>query len=264
MSNIKTIVKVMNFQALIHVDAAHRIADKYLQLEKDINRMISVIENNRNLSLDSKALKIDEKAPRLRIFIGSDLGFCGVVNSSVNQTLAKETGENVLVIIGKKIHTNLNVALSMSRDEFDDNYDRIAAMFKDGIENKKYSGIDIIYNHYYNMSHISPVTRTIYPLEKKDQGKEAEVNKDDFLIEGGDVTSILQSLIVTYINYEMRSAIINSYAAENIIRQQATNESLKHIEENEQIEKWELRKKLNALSVSRVIDSFVKKKYRAE
>lgn len=263
MSNIKTIVKVMNFQALIHVDAAHRAAEKYLQLEKDVSRMIGIIENNRNLSLDTKALKINEKAPRLRIYVGSDLGFCGVVNSAVNQALANETGDNDIIIIGKKIHTHLDVALSMSRDEFEENSARISAMFKNGVENKTYSGIDIFYNHYYNMSHIEPIMKTIYPLSTKDDEGNADLYKDDFMVEGGDPTAILQALMITYLDYEMQSAIINSYASENILRQQATNESLKHIDEMEEVERWEARKKLNAISVSRVIDSFIKKKYRA-
>lgn len=262
MSNIKTIVKVMNFQALIHVDAAHRAADKYLQLEKDVSRIISIIENNRNLALDIKALKINENAPRLRIYVGSDLGFCGVVNSAVNQEIDKEDGKNTLVIVGKKIHTDLPVALALSRDELEDNYDKIEEMFKDAIDNKAYSGIDIFYNHYYNMSHISPVMKTIYPLVRNEEKVDAAIYNDDFMIEGGDATQIMRSLMVTYLNYEIRSAVINSYASENILREQATNESLKHIDEMEEFERWEERKKKNAISVSRVIDSFIKTKYR--
>lgn len=265
MSNIKTIVKVMNFQALIHVDAAHRTADRYLKLEKDVSQMINIIENNRNLVLDNKAMKIDPKAKRLRIYVGSDLGFCGAINSSVNHELAKEDGKNDLIIIGKKIHTKLPVLLSMSRDELDKNYDKVENIFRDGLLKKAYSGIDIFYNHYYNMSHISPLMKTIFPLEKKKDeiNKNDELYRDDFMIEGGDPVYILQSLTATYINYEMHNAIINSYASENILRQQATNESLKHIDEMEVEQKWEDRKKKNALSVSRVIDSFVKTKYRA-
>lgn len=262
MSNIKTIVKVMNFQALIHVDSAHRKADKYLKLEKDVSHMISVIENNRNLVLDSKAMKVKPDAPRLRIFVGSDLGFCGVVNSAVNNELAKEDGTNTLIIIGKKIHTKHKVALSMSRDELEDNYKKIEAIFKDGIKNKLYSGIDIFYNHYYNMSHISPIMKTVYPMSVE-KIEDEEIYNDDFMVEGGDVEQILTSLMVTYLNYEMRSAIVNSYASENILRQQATNESLKHIDEMEEVQRWEDRKKKNAIAVSRIIDSFVKTKYRA-
>lgn len=261
MSNIKTIVKVMNFQAIIHVDSAHRAADQYLKLEKDVSRMIGIIENNRNLALDNKAMKVDPKAPRLRIYVGSDLGFCGVVNSAVNQELTKENGKNTLIIIGKKIHSKHKVALRMSREEFEDKYVDIENMFIDGVKNNLYSGIDIFYNHYYNMSHISPLMKQIYPITVEEQ-EDKSIYKDDFMIEGGNVEQILKSMIVTYLNYEMRSAIVNSYASENILRQQATNESLKHIDEMEEKERWADRKRKNALAVSRIIDSFIKSKHK--
>ena len=85
---------------------------------------------------------------------------------------------------------------------------------------------------------------------------------DDFMIEGGDANDLLKSLMVTYLNYEMRSAIVNSYASENILREQATNESLRHIEEIERDEAWKIRKIKNAEATGRVIDSYVKTKYR--
>ncbi len=223
--------------------------------------MIGIIENNRNLSLDNKAMKVNESAPRLRIFIGSDLGFCGVINSSVNKELSKETGLNTLIIIGKKIHTKHNVALRMSRDEFEKRYVEIEKMFADGIKNKLYSGIDIFYNHYHNMSTITPMMKTIYPI-KSEEKVDDNIFKDDFMIEGGNVEEILQSMIATYLSYETKSAIVNSYASENILRQQATNESLKHIDEMEEKEKWEIRKQKNALAVSRIIDSFTKSKHK--
>ena len=257
MANIKSIVKVMNFQALLHVDKAHRTADKYLLLEKDVNKMINIIENNRNLILDKKFGELDPKAPRLRIFIGSDLGFCGVINASVNRELLKEDGTNDLVIIGRKIHTDKPIKYSVSRDDFEEKFSEISAIFEDGIKNKRYSGVDIFYNHYHNMAQIEPLMKTVFPVEfKKDD--DDELYKDDFLIEGGDVEKILQELTITYLNYELKSAIVSSYASENILRQQATNESLKHIEEMEEQKRWLEHKLREKVAVSRVIESYTK------
>lgn len=261
MANIKSIVKVMNFQALLHVDKAHRTADKYLLLEKDVNKMINIIENNRNLILDKKFAKVDENAPRLRIFIGSDLGFCGVINASVNKELMKEDGKNVIVIIGRKIHTNKPVKFEVSRDEFEDRFHEISELFEEGIKNRLYSGVDIFYNHYHNMAQIEPMMKTVFPvtIEKED---DEDLYKDDFLIEGGDVEKILQELTITYLNYELKSAIVSSYASENILRQQATNESLKHIEEMEEQKRWLEHKAREKVAVSRVIDSYTKLTFR--
>ena len=261
MANIKSIVKVMNFQALLHVDQAHRTADKYLLLEKDVNAMINTIENNRNLILDKKFGKIDENAPRLRIYIGSDLGFCGIINASVNRELIKENGNNVIVIIGRKIHTDKKVTLEVPRDDFESRFSEITQLFEDGIKNKVYSGIDIFYNHYHNMAQIEPMMKTVYPVES-DKKEDEDIYKDDFLIEGGDVEKILQELTITYLNYELKSAIVSSYASENILRQQATNESLKHIEEIEEQQRWLQHKEREKIAVSRVIESYTKLRVR--
>ena len=261
MANIKSIVKVMNFQALLHVDSAHRTADKYLLLEKDVNTMINTIENNRNLILDKKFAKIDETAPRLRIYIGSDLGFCGIINASVNRELLKEDDKNAIIIIGRKIHTDKNVILEISRDEFEDRFSEITMIFEEGIKNKTYSGIDIFYNHYHNMAQIEPLMKNVFPIENKNDEDE-DIYKDDFLIEGGDVEKILQELTITYLNYELKSAIVSSYASENILRQQATNESLKHIEEIEEQQRWIAHKEKEKIAVSRVIDSYTKLRVR--
>lgn len=262
MANIKSIVKVMNFQALLHVDKAHRTADKYLLLEKDVNKMINIIENNKNLILDKKFAKIDPNNPRLRIFIGSDLGFCGVINASVNRELLKEDGSNDIVIVGRKIHTDKPIKYEVSRDDFEDKFSDITALFEDGIKNKRYSGVDIFYNHYHNMAQIEPMMRTIFPVESKKDDEDEDLFKDDFLIEGGDVEKILQELTITYLNYELKSAIVSSYASENILRQQATNESLKHIDELEEQKRWAEHKMREKVAVSRVIESYTKLTFR--
>lgn len=261
MANIKSIVKVMNFQALLHVDKAHRTADKYLLLERDVSKMINIIENNRNLILDKKFAKIDENAPRLRIFIGSDLGFCGVINASINKELIKEDGSNVLIVIGKKIHTNKPIKLEVSRDDFENKFAEISTIFEEGVKNKQYSGVDIFYNHYHNMAQIEPMMKTVFPVETiKDDN--VDVYKDDFLIEGGNAEEILQELTITYLNYELKSAIVSSYASENILRQQATNESLKHIEEIEEQKRWFEHKMREKIAISRVIESYTKSTFR--
>ena len=248
----------MNFHALLRVDRAHREADHYKLLEAEVARMIDVIQNNRNLILDKWALIPDKNAPRLRIYIGSDLGFCGAVNVSVNTALEREDGTNTVLVIGRKIHRNDIVSLSIPRDEFESRYDEIENYLRDAVHFRRYSGIDVFYEHYYNMTHIEPVEKTIFPIQI-DQDNE-ETYDDDFAIEGGDVDELMQELIITYLNYEIRDAAVNSFASENILRQNATDESLKRIDEMEEVKRWERRKELNSIAAAQVIDSYIKKK----
>lgn len=259
--NIKTIVKVMNFHALLRVDRAHREADQYKMLEGEVARMIDLIQNNRNLILDRWALQPREGAPRLRIYIGSDLGFCGAANASVNAILEGEDPNNFVITIGRKMHSMDLVDLSMTREEFDSRYHEIEEILTEGVRRRKFSGVDLCYDHYYNMTHIEPVEKTIFPihLERDD----LEEYADDFAVEGSDVNEVMEGLIITYLNYEIKSAAVNAFASENILRQNATNESLKRVEEMETQERWAQRKRKNDAAARKVIDSFIKTNYQA-
>ncbi len=259
--NIKAIVKVMNFHALLRVDRAHREADQYKMLEREVTRMIDIIQNNRNFILDKWTLTAKEGAPRLRIYIGSDLGFCGAANASVNAMLEEETPENTVITIGRKIHGRRKADLSLEREEFESRYDEIEAILAEGVRRRKFSGIDLCYDHYYNMTHIEPLRKTIFPIDvEKD---ELETYAEDFSLEGADINTMMESLIITYLNYEVKSAAVSAFAAENILRQNATNESLKRIDEMEEQALWQERKRRNEQAARKVIDSFIKKKYRA-
>ncbi|MDD6159720.1 MAG: F0F1 ATP synthase subunit gamma [Oscillospiraceae bacterium] len=259
--NIKTIVKVMNFHALLRVDRAHRDADQYQMLEREVARMIDIIQNNRNFILDKWTLTAKEDAPRLRIYIGSDLGFCGAANASVNSMLDEEIPENTVITIGKKVRKRELVDLSIQREEFEARYDEIEAILADGVRHRRYSGIDLCYDHYYNMTHIEPVKKTVFPIEL--ERDELETYTEDFSVEGSDINTMMEDLIITYLNYEVKTAAVNAYASENILRQNATNESLKRVEEMEEEARWEERKSRNEKAARSVIDSYIKMKYRA-
>ena len=259
--NIKAIVKVMNFHALLRVDRAHKEADQYQMLEREVVRMIDIIQNNRNFILDKWTLTPKEGAPRLRIYIGSDLGFCGAVNASVNSMLDAEVPENTVITIGRKIHKRELVDLDIPREELEQRYGEIEAIVADGIRHRRFSGVDLCYDHYYNMSHIEPLKKTIFPLEV--ERDELESYTEDFTLEGSDIDTMMEELIITYLNYEIKTATVNAFASENILRQNATNESLKRVDEMEQEARWAERKKRNEKASRSVIDSYVKTKYCA-
>jgi len=258
--NLKAIVKVMNFHAIMRVDKANRQAMRYKTLEAEVLRMIDLIQNNRNLILDKRILNPSPNGPRLRIYIGSDMGFCGAVNTSVNAMLENETKKNTIIIIGKKIHSPVPVRLCMTRDEFDEHYEQVVEVIEEVIHSKKYSGIDICYDHFYNFSHIEPIMKTIFPMEI--ERDEFETYEEDFSIEGGDVGSLMEELLTTALNYEVKVAAVVSYASENVLREAATNESMKRIEEMEVQELWQHHKEINELASRKVTDSYLKTRHR--
>lgn len=254
---IKSVVKVMNFHSLLKVDKAKKKAEKYFAYEKGLTDFVDNILNNRNLILDKKILKLDKNQKPLNIYIGNDLGFCGNFNSNVNHEALKDTQSNK-IIIGKKILTGKeNVLLALTKDDYLQNTKQIEDLIYEKIINSQISEINLIYNHYYNVSKIELVKRKILPIEE--EVYKTKSHKEDFAIEG-DINDILINVIVMYLAYEIRVATENSYASENVARQMLTKESLKKIDEIEEEDLMEYRKEKNAKSFKKVIENFIKLK----
>lgn len=256
--SIKSVVKVMNFYSLLRVDSSKRKAEEYFGYEQAVREFIDNILNNKNLILDKKMIKMNEKGRELNIYIANDLGFCGNFNSNINELL-KQDIDNDKIIIGKKIsqgnYSYTNVLLAMTKDEYYEGADQINKIMFESIKNKKYKEINIIYNHYYNISRIERVKTRILPLEKTKNKKEEY--QDDFAVEG-NINSILLNIIALYLGYEIKVAVENSYASENIMRQMITKESLKKIDEIEEEKQRDERKIRNQKSLKKQLDNINK------
>lgn len=258
---IKSVVKVMNFHSLLRVDSARKKAEKFFTYEKELTDFVDNILNNRNLILDKKMLKLNKHKRPLNIYIGNDMGFCGNFNTNVNKQ-AKDETDCDKIIIGKKISDDKqNVLMSLTKDEYMEKTKEIEELLYDVITNSKNSQINIIYNHYYNISKMELLKKRILPLEesKRRQGYYSE----DYTIEG-DINEILINVIVLYLSYEIRVAVENSYASENVMRQSITNESLKKIDEIEIENKRVERKERNKKSFKKVVENFIKLKDKGE
>lgn len=258
----RVIVKVMNFHSLIRVDKARRKAEKYTKLESEVSSMIDVIVNNRNFILDQSVLKMDETKPKLNIYFGSDYGFCGSINSSINKKFVEDSTSDKIVV-GKKLREpNQGLLLKMDREQFLSNYKQIKSLIYQSITGRKHSEINVIYHHFHNTSDIKLVTKKIYPIEK--QLKATERYKEDYYVEG-DPNQILLNLITSYLDYEIQVAQVNSYASENIIRQNATTDSLIKIDEREEQQQIIGKKKEKEQEFRKIIDSYTKmKKFRGD
>lgn len=260
---IKSVVKVMNFHSLLRVDSSKRKAEKFSNYENSVREFIDNILNNNNLILDKKMIQMNEKGKELNIYIANDLGFCGSFNSNITEMLKKDE-ENDKIIIGKKIIKDkkyTNVLLSLSKDEYYESSNEINKIMFESIRGKKYKSINLIYNHYYNVSRIERVKQKILPLDRTDDSKESY--SEDFAVEG-NINSILINIITLYLGYEIKVAIENSYASENIMRQMITKESLKKIDEIEEEKTREERKERQMKSLKKQLDNINKVNLNAE
>lgn len=254
--NVKAVVKVMNFHALLRVDASRRRAEKLAAMEEELAAMMRIVFYNRNLRLDKRIRLPDPNLPPLRIYLGADLGFCGGVNASVSSVLSQD-GDGEKVVVGKKLRCPNEVSLFVTREEYESDPERVYQYLERAVKERCWSAVELVYNHYYNMSQIKQITRRIYPMEA--QPEELENQWDDFVVEG-DAESLLDDMTISFLVYELQIAAASAYASENIMRQNATMESLKKLDELEEEELRQTRKEKNQQAFQKTIDSYVKQK----
>lgn len=257
--NVKAVVKVMNFHALLRVDSSGRRANRYNTMEQELAAMMRIIQSNQNLKLDKHIKLPDPSLPKLRIYIGSDLGFCGSVNTGVSNAI-REDKTSEKIVVGRKLHRPSDVSLYLTRESYDNEFDKVRSYIERAVRERCWSAIELVYNHYYNVSSVKLVEKKIYPLELKEASEDELKNCwDDFEIEG-DARNLLELMTISCLLYEVRIAAVSAYASENIMRQNATTESLKKLDEIEVEQRREERKKKTQESFRKTIDSFVKQK----
>lgn len=229
---VKSVVKIMNFHSLLRVGSARKKAEKLDNYEKELSNMIDTILNNKNFLLDKKSLVPPKDQKDLIIYIGNDYGFCANFNTSINDLIKKDQN-NDKILIGKKL-TNLgtNVIKSMDKEDFFAGAFEINNYILESLINFRYSNIKVVYNHYYNINKLELVEKVIFPIKPTEENNRKKYN-EDFVIEG-DINEILINLVSLYIGYEIQIAEVSSWAAENVMRQLVTKESLDKIEKIEE------------------------------
>lgn len=253
--NIKAVVKVMNFHALLRVESSLKKAQLYQTMQGELEEMMKIVSNNRNLRLDKKWGKIDPTKPKLRIYLGSDFGFCGSVNSSVARVLqADDTSDKI--VIGKKLRRVRTESLFATFEDYEKDFGIVKNYLEQAVLEGKWSAIEIVYNHFNNISSIHQNIKQIYPIA---QDTEDEETSGDFEIEDEEET-LLNDMLLAYLCYEVRIAAAYSYASENTMRQNSTTQSLKKLDEKEEEDRREHRKAETQKSFKKTIDSYIKQK----
>lgn len=254
MENIRNVVEVMNFHSLLRIDKSKRKADNYKSLEEEITTFMSQILNNKNLNLDAKLLTSNKNGVVITFYIANDLGFCGNFNSAVKY-LAKKDTTSKKIMIGEKIFLeDKNVILNISKEEFYRSFDTIEEIIKPYLQEKKIKEINVVYNRYITISEIKLMTAKIFPLEVK----EAEISNQDFVIES-DLNMLFEDLILFYIGCKLQIIECNSWAAENIMRQNITDQSLKKIDELEEEHQKQERKERKYKAFKKQIANYRRK-----
>lgn len=259
MAKIKNVVKVMNFHSLLRVDSAKKKASKYFMLEHELTIMIDSIVNNTNFILDKRILIPDKNAKTMTLYFGSDYGFCSNYNSQVGEMITKDKNTDK-IILGKKMSRYAQDAICFhSREAFEENPQLILQIINDAIEARSLSEIYVVYNRFNSINDIKIEKKKIYPVELDEV--ENTNYYEDFEFEG-DINKILRNMIKLFLEYQVAMCTTNTSAAENILRQNTTSESLKKIDEREVMQVKEYRKQKKTKEFRKVIETFSKQRSR--
>lgn len=249
---VKSVVKIMNFHSLLRVNSARRKAEELDKYEKELFSVIDSILNNKNFILDKKSLIPPKGKKDLIIYIGNDYGFCSNFNSNINDAIKMDESSDK-ILIGKKLTPNAtNVIMSLDKEKFYQETYSLNNYILESLVNFKYSSIKVVYNHYYNINKLGFVEKTIFPIKPLKENK----NKynEDFVVEG-DINDILINLVSLYIGNEILIAEASSWAAENVMRQLVTKESLDKIEKIEEENENRCRKEKKTKAFKKIIEN---------
>ena len=161
------------------------------------------------------------------------------------------------ILIGKKLHLpeGEESLLTIYRKELNECFGKMEEVLTAAVKSRTCRKIYLTYNHYENTSTIYLKKIQIYPVKPED----GETYTEDFSVEG-NINDLYEDMMSAYVGYELMMAAFISSAAENVLRQNATTESLKKIDEMDEEKLMESRREKREAEFKKVIDNFVKKR----
>ena len=255
MANIKNIVKVMNFYSLVRVDKAKRDAQKFFNVDEELDRVLYQLVNNNNLKLDKKILLANPNGITLNIYIANDMGFCADFNTTIRKAI-NEDKDAKKIIIGKKVFLEKpdeNILLQLRKKRYLKDYKQIDDIIYKNISEKKVKEINVIYNRYINVNDIVLDRKKVFPIDITNKKYQDIKLTNDFVIET-DVDSLFYNIVSLLICYQVQLLERSSWASENVMREKVTRESSKKIEEIETARQLERRKIKKDIDFKKQID----------
>ena len=248
---IEKVVKVMNFQSLLKINAAKERAEAFQDVGEEVTKIIKELIYNKNMNLDKNVLIPDKTKPKLNIYIANDYGFCGNFNASVRAKI-REQMDAYKIIVGKKITYNDDkTVLKIDKDDFKARIGEIEKIIDSGLKEMLYSEINLYYVHYYSYTEFKFREIQLFPIEF--DGKYYEGH--DFVSET-NITDMLKGLVSFYISYQVKLAEEISIASENVLRKQITDMALDRIKEVKEEKKHEDAKDKLARTILKNVENY--------
>src|SRR3989344_245495 len=198
-SNVKKITNAMQLVSAVKMKKAQQRALDGRSYQELLEEAIANIVQRAELTA-SELLKPNKNTSGKQLFIvvTSNKGLCGSFNVNVIRFLAKQVNrENAFVTLGKK-GTVLISSLG-------------------GKVIGEYSSVSLVYNKFISTLRYDPQEKTLLPFSLNEVRKEAEQKPKIYEIEP-DSESVIDALLKSFIEEQIRYAVIESEAGEHSAR----------------------------------------------
>ena len=228
--NVKQITKAMHMVSSVKMKKAQDVAlegQLYRQILQDIrNKVVQTVDTQSSVYQQS-GKNIERQSKCLHILVTSNKGLCVSFNFNLFKFMINQVNieNDDFITLGKKgadflLKMRANVLADFSTQlPFVDNTSAVFTDVSSKFLNGSYKEINLIYNHFISTLKNEPIKKMLLPMRQPvpESEKPAAENKSLYLIEPSP-NEVLNSLIVDSLKDEIRSAILESEAAEHSAR----------------------------------------------
>lgn len=237
--NVRKITKAMQLVSSVKMRKAQAKAIEGRPYKEQLEKMIRRISGSEQMKESQFLVKPDASAKReLVLFISANKGLCGSFLTSLDRYCIKKIDYDTtdFVTVGKKGALFLGITKGNVIADFSSPHPEIeaSAIFEYILEQfrtNKYAKVSILYNKFINTLRFDTVQEQLMPLSLEEFTQAAEPAKTeetvrtedkgleshDYLIEPFS-REIVDALLQSYLEEKIRSAILDSEAAEHSAR----------------------------------------------
>jgi len=224
--NIAQITKAMELVAAAKMKKAQASALSGKLYAQKIFEMVMVLAS-RTISAKHPLLQKPKKmtGKRLIIFISSNKGLCGGLNTNLFRFFSREYAQSKAfdaVTLGKKGAGFLAHFGGVIKADFSDTntfvkeVPALTELVTTEYIAGHYDSVDLVYNEFINVVKQVPKKKTILPLTIESVESPA-VNRGEFVIEPS-IDEVFESLLPHYLENQIRDAVLQSEASEHSAR----------------------------------------------
>ncbi len=221
--NVKKITNAMQLVSAVKMKKAQERALEGRPYQEFLENAIRNVVQNAETTMSP--LLINQKATsnkKLLIVVTSNKGLCGSFNMNLIRSIMKEIKrENGFITIGKKGTVLISQLGGQVLADFSstDPLDNVSAVFRLALEEYlkgNYNEVVLVYNRFVSTLRSNPTEKTILPLVSE-MSSENNEKPEIYQIEP-DPESVLDALLKSFVEEQIRYAVIESDAGEHSAR----------------------------------------------